>query len=631
LFHSGSLSLRARFLPVILGFCSAVVQAAQPDPIAKFDVREQLIPMRDGTMLYTEIYTPKHRAGLLPVLLMRTPYGATDTARPSGKPSIFASQLRALADDGYIFAFQDIRGRFRSQGEFVLGRPLRDRSRAKSFDESTDAYDTIDWLVAHLEGSSGRVGMYGSSYPGWLTLMATLEPHPALRAVSPQAPPADVYIGDDHFHNGAFRLSYGFEYVALVERGKENTPFHFDTRDTFDWYLRMGPLAEAEQHYFGGQRTMWSDFVAHPNYDEYWKRLAAAPKLPPITIPSLSVSGWFDQEDGYGPLKVFETLRAHDTRGINHLVVGPWNHSGWNRSDGRAVGPIEFGSATAEYFRSQILVPWFAYYLKNRGTKPPPVQVFQTGTNVWQSLESWPRDPRVIERKLYVQARGQLSFSAPTEHGVAPSERYVSDPRNPVPYRSRPIEPTFDATGSTQGWRYWLAEDQRFVSGRPDVLSWRSEPLTADLTVSGPLAAHVFASTTGTDADWIVKLIDVYPEDARAPAGLAGYQLMIAAEVLRGRFREGFETPRPIEAGRVNEYVIPLSSRNHRFLAGHRLMVQIQSTWFPLIDRNPQTYVDNIFRARESDFTAATHTIYRSAEYPSYVTLPVLTTPASLP
>ncbi|MEJ1964978.1 MAG: CocE/NonD family hydrolase [Gammaproteobacteria bacterium] len=604
----------------------SVAQAAEPDPLGDFTISEAFVPMRDGVRLYTEIYTPGKVTTPLPILLNRTSYGATDTARPANGVSVFAGPLRTLAQDGYIFVFQDIRGRYRSEGRFVLGRPLRDRTQPGSVDETTDAYDTITWLLAHVPGHNGRVGMHGVSYPGWLTLMAAVEPHPALRAISPQAPPADIYVGDDHFHNGAFRLSYGFEYVALVDRGKENTPFRFDKPDTFDWYLHMGPLADARRRYFGGERTMWSDFIAHPNYDAYWKGHAAAPKLPPITVPTLSVGGWFDQEDGYGPLKVFETLEAHDGRGINHLVVGPWNHGGWMRTDGRSLGAVDFGSATAEYFRSDILVPWFAYYLKDRGAKPPKVRVFQTGGNVWESVDSWPRGAGGVEaRKLYLHSRGALSFATPTETGAQAADRYLSDPRNPVPYRARPIEPTFDAHGSSQGWRNWLGQDQRFVQARPDVLSWTSEPLRQDLVIRGPIAAHLFAATTGSDADWIVKLIDVYPQSGAPSPALAGYEFMVAADVLRGRFRQGLEQPHAIEPGRVNEYVVPLSSRNHRFLAGHRLMVQVQSTWFPLIDRNPQTYVPNIFLARESDFKAATHSIYRSAEFPSYVALDVVT------
>jgi uncharacterized protein len=589
---------------------------AQPAADSAFTRTEARIPMRDGVLLYTTIYTPKNSREPLPVIFKRTPYGIDDAA------GAFAGSLKELAADGYIFVFQDIRGRYRSEGQFVMQRPPRLRDAPQVIDESTDAYDTIEWLVKNVPGTNGRVGMLGVSYDGWLTAMAMLDPHPALKAVSPQASPADMWVGDDFHHNGAFRLSYGFEYAALMETSKENENFAFDTYDTYDWYRTLGPLSNVNAKHLHGKIPSWNDFVTHPNYDAFWQQQAMAPYLTRVTVPTLNVAGWWDQEDFYGPLHIYETLEKRDTAHLNFLVVGPWNHGGWSR-DGRKLGNIDFDSATGVQFRQKIQAPFFAYYLKDKGTLDQPEAItFEGGANAWRTFDSWPPKRDVTEKRLYFESGERLSFDPPQRTAAQEFDSYVSDPAKPVPYRQRPIQPTYFPGGS--GWYTWLLEDQRFVHGRPDVLSWETPPLERDVTVAGEIVAHLFASTSGTDSDWIVKLIDVYPEKyAKAPT-LGGYQLMVANEVFRGRFRKSFERPQAIVPNEVQEYVISLHTQDYRFLAGHRIMVQVQSSWFPLIDRNPQTFVPNIFTAKASDYRPATQRVYRSPRYASHVVVPVL-------
>lgn len=581
-----------------------------------FDKKEVQIAMRDGVHLHTTILVPKNQAGRrLPILMTRTPYGIGSADR-----TVMSPVLADLTRDGYIFVFQDIRGRFASEGQFEMLRPMRDTSDHKAIDEATDTYDTIDWLLKNVPNNNGRVGMLGTSYPGWLTVVAMLDPHPALKAVSPRASPADMFIGDDFHHNGAFRLSYGFEYATMMETGKEITAFKFDQPDLYDWYLKLGSLANVKDRLPGDIPT-WSNFATHPNYDAFWQRQAVAPYLNQVKVPTLNIAGWWDQEDFYGPVRIYEALEPHDTRNLNYLVVGPWNHGGWSAPAGDSLGRIGFGSKTSAYFRKNIEAPWFAYWLKDRGKlKLAEATTFQSGSDVWQTYNSWPPKKNVSARKLYFQPGHQLSFNAPSGDSASAFDSYVSDPANPVPYRKRPILPTY-GPGST--WSRWLVDDQRFASARPDVLSLETAPLAADVTIAGAISAHIFASTTGSDADWIVKLIDVYPE-TEPDSAMRGYQLMVANDVLRGRFRNGFVTPQPIVPDQVTEYTIDLHTQDYRFLKGHRIMVQVQSSWFPLIDRNPQTFVPNIFEAKDSDFQSATQRIFHSPQSASYVQLPVL-------
>jgi uncharacterized protein len=583
-----------------------------------FTKQDAMIPMRDGVRLHTEIYVPKNSMQSLPFLLTRTPYGLNDDEKGFARGF---NAYKELIPDGYIFVFQDIRGRYQSGGQFVMLRPPRDKKDPKAIDESTDTYDTIDWLLKNIKGNNGRVGVLGISYGGWLTVMAMIDPHPALKAVSEQASPADMFLGDDFHHNGAFRLSYGFEYSALMETEKTNFSFMFDKYDTYDWYLlSLGGLANANRKYLHGRLPTWNAFVEHPNYDEFWQRQAVPPYLDKVTVPNLNVAGWWDQEDFYGPLKIYETLEKKDLKHLNYLIAGPWNHGGWARSDGRTLGPVDFGSDTSKYFREKIEAAWFAYWLKDKGSLPfNEALTFRTGSNQWETYDSWPPKQNIVRRKLYFHKKGLLSFDAPLENDERAFDSYLSDPANPVPYRHRPISPTYPGPA----WPQWLVEDQRFVDHRPDTLSWETEALEEDLVAAGNIVAHLFAATTGSDSDWIVKLIDVYPEDDLQEPKMSGYELMISDEVFRGRFRHSFEKPEPIEPNRVTPYTVDLHTNDHCFLKGHRIMVQVQSTWFPLIDRNPQKFVPNIFRATEADYQKASQRIYRSRRFPSNLELPV--------
>jgi uncharacterized protein len=618
------MSLRRSHVAVLAGVLllarsSPARAQASTDPSLVFDKIEAMVPMRDGVRLYTEVYVPKGAKEPLPILLTRTPYGLGHDTK--GFAPALAKSYIALARDGYVFAFQDIRGRSKSEGQFVMLRPVRDKNDPKALDESTDTQDTVEWLLGATK-SNGRVGILGVSYGGWLTVMAMLDPHPAVKAVSPQASPADMYLGDDFHHNGAFRLSYGFEYVYLLEAAQDKTTrFEFDRYDTYDFYLGMGALSNVNERYFKGKMPSWNDFVAHPNYDAFWKRQAVGPYLSRVTVPTLIVAGWWDQEDFYGPLKIYETLEKKDDRGESVLVVGPWNHGGWSGGEGDRLGRIEFGSSTSRHYREQIEAPFFACHLKERcGERLAEANTFQTGSNEWRRYDAWP--PKTSATKsLYLGEGRRLSWSAPASDGDA-ADSFVSDPANPVPYRPRPIEQTYPNTADP-GWPVWLVQDQRFVAGRPDVLVFETEPLTEDLTVTGNLTARIFAATSGTDADWIVKLIDVYPDQWPKDPSMGGFQLMVANDVLRGRFRKSFETPSPLEPGKVEEFVVDLHALDHRFLKGHRVMVHVQSTWFPVIDRNPQTFVPSIFEAKDADYRAATHKVHRSKRYPSHLELPV--------
>ena len=592
----------------------------------EYESSEVMVPVRDGIKLHTVLVRPKGAERPLPILLQRTPYGVPARARESQ----MRGPLKSMADDGYIFAFQDIRGRFGSEGTFVLERPARDASDPKAVDETTDAYDTIDWLVKNVAGNNGRVGMWGISYPGWLTVQALLEPHPALRAASPQASPGDQFLCDDEHHNGAFRLSPVFQYLAVMGRAKEFTPFDYGRRDLYEWFLDLGPLSNVDARHFHGKVSGWNDPVEHPDYDRYWRERALPPRLGRPRVPTLNVVGWWDQEDFSGPLRIYEAFEKHDSDGLNSLVAGPWNHGGWMRSDGDRLGPVTFGRPTSRDFRDEVMAPWFARHLKDKdkaGPAVPEARVFRTGENAWQTYDRWP--PREARpRSLYARAGGRLAFEPPpaAPDGDPGFDAYLSDPAHPVPFRPRPIgtDIIFGKNGQVTGnpeWGEWLVQDQRFVHQRPDVLSYETAPLERDLDLAGPITARLFASTSGTDCDWVVKLIDVYPEDDPA---MGGYQLIIADEVFRARYRKAFDRPEPLTADRVESYVIDLHHGAHRFRKGHKVMVQVQSTWFPLIDRNPQTYVPNIYRAKETDFRPATQRVFRTDHYPTAIELTVL-------
>ncbi len=614
-------SRRLAFAACFLAAAGSSHLGAQTRAPLAFDTTDVMIPMRDGVTLHTMIYTQKGVTEPRPFILNRTPYGIARSG------SAMNGGYADLADDGYIFVFQDIRGRFKSEGQFVMLRPPRKPGDKKAIDESSDTYDTIDWLIKNVPNNTAKAGMLGVSYPGWLTVMAMLDPHPALKAVSPQASPSDMFLGDDFHHNGAFRLAYGFEYAAMMESGKEIKQFEFDKPDIYEWFLNVGSLSHIDERYLKGVIPTWEDFVKHSSYDSFWQRQEATRYLTSVTVPTLNVAGWWDQEDFYGPVQIYKALEKHDTKHLNYLVVGPWNHGGWNAATGEKLGNLNFGSPTSAWFRKNVQAIWFAHWLKGKGTLDlPEALVFETGSNSWQRQDSWPPKRDVEQRRLYPQANGLLSFALPKGGGEA-FDSYVSDPANPVPYRKLPIPPTFGA-GST--WSRWLVDDQRFLEGRSDVLSWKTEPLTDDVSIAGDIAAHLVAATSGSDADWVVKLIDVFPDDA-PDSTMRGYQLMVANDVTRGRFRKGFDKPTAIKPNVAENFTVDLHTQSYQFKKGHRIMVQVQSSWFPLIDRNPQTFVPNIFLAPDSAFKAATVKVYRGPGKATYVSIPVVTKQKLLP
>ncbi len=604
-------------LALTVGSESAFAQRADTTLARLFERREAVVPMRDGVTLFTVILTPKTTAGPLPILMSRTPYGTGGWGGTFGIAYGFAELMR----DGYIFVFQDIRGRNKSGGTFEMNRAPRDRRDAKSVDESTDTWDTIDWLIKNVPGNNGKVGMLGISYPGWLTNMAALEPHPALKAVSPQATMGDAWMGDDFFHQGAFRLSYGLEYAWEMEASSDQSippsPGRFDT---YDWY-RSFPTLDSLARAVGAMRwPTWRRFVEHPAYDTVWQAHAVPRFLRHAAIPILTVGGWWDQEDAYGPQATYKAMEASDTAGRSFLAVGPWYHGEWFLEAGDSLGNVKFGSATGEYYRREIEARWFAHWLKGTGDgKFAEATLFDAGSGTWRSFATWPPKGSVA-RRLFVRENGRLSFDPPGIGGG--SDAFVSDPAHPVPYRPRPVERTYDPRGSR--WERWMTEDQRLVEGRPDVLVWETEPLTGDLAIAGDITARLFASTTGTDADWVVKLIDVYPDTVKDRLAMGGYQLMVAGDILRGRYRKSFERPEPIPANTVVPFTVDLHQQAYTFRQGHRIMVQVQSTWFPLYDRNPQVYVPNIFKAKAADYRIQTHRIFRTRAYPSHVEVMVL-------
>ena len=585
-----------------------------PDFTKIFAKSTARIAMRDGAEMYTEIYSPLDRKERLPIILVRSPYGLHPDRNG------YAAWLREyphLIKDGYIFVFQDTRGRGGSTGHYVSLSPMRDKSVSKSTDESTDTYDTIDWIVAHVPGNNGRVGTLGISYGGFLTTRALVDPHPALKAASPQATCADMFIGDDFHHNGAFRLDYAFSWIGSMERGFGRSDV-FGRYDHYDQFLDLGPLSNINKNIFHGQAPSWNAFDEHPNDDGFWRKTMCS-VLPyiqsPVRVPTLNIAGWFDAEDHYGAIETYKQYEKGDVRGINNLVVGPWYHGGWEFSDGRSLGAVDFGSDTGRWYREHIEAPWFAHWLKDAPkVNLPEVLSFRTGVNRWEQYESWPPKNGIEEAKLYLRAGGGLAFDSPA--GAADEhDEYLSDPSKPVPYVPRPI--------TRNGWPEWQLYDQRFVDGRPDVLTYQTDALEQDVTITGEPVIHLFAATTGSDSDWVVKLIDVYPDTQ--PDNMGGFEFMLAEEVFRARYRNSFENPEPVVPGQITPYSFSLRSRDHTFKAGHRIMVQVQSSWFPLIDRNPQSYVPNIYEATQADFRTATQSIYRSGPHASYLALPVNT------
>jgi putative CocE/NonD family hydrolase len=618
-------------LPLLLAV-AAVAQQAQQQAEAKpvFTLQEVMIPVRDGIHLQTVILTPVDQQGPLPILFRRTPYGV-----PDKPPAQMPSSFKELAQDGYIFVFQNLRGRFKSEGVFNLSSWV-DLNDPKVTNETTDAYDSIEWLVKNVSNNNGKVGMFGVSYDGLTTGLALLHPHPALKAISEQASPVDQWMNDDMHRFGALRESYGVEYSVLEQADKnKNTNFEFETYDTYQWYLDLGPLSNVNEKYLHGSIPYWNSMVDHPDYDSFWKKEAWVNQLHASTVPNLNVAGFWDQEDPWGPWQIFRHAEENDPNHTNFMVAGPWFHGEWQAPKGDTIGLIPFGGhETSREFRENIQAPFFRYYLHGQGEKPAwQANTFQSGSNSWHTYTVWP--PKEAKpTKLYLRADGTLSFTAPEAGGRPTYREYISDPANPVPYRERPISPTYPAGD----WRTWEVADQRFVDNRPDVLTFVSAALDHDVTVTGPLAANLTASTSGTDSDFVVKLIDVYPQNAQKNAwdpeegpkpgqyaqSLDGYELPIAMEVRRGRYLKSYEKPEALAANKPTEWNISLRDHDHVFLKGHRIMVQIQSTWFPVIDRNPQKFVPSIYRASASDYVKATQRIYCSQEMPSYLLLPIV-------
>ena len=595
-------------MAAVLGCGLAASALAQPS--MRFERRELTIPMRDGVTLFAVALIPAGTTAPLPIMLIRTPYSAGRAFPSDTLPATY----QELAEDGYIFVTEDIRGRFRSDGLFIMNRAQHD-PRDHGTNESTDTYDTVDWLLKNLPNNNGKVGVMGISYPGWLAGVAALAAHPAIKAVSPQAPMTDTWIGDDFFHQGAFRQSFGVEYASVMEFTKDATrQVPVGRYDHYDWYLQFPTLDSIARATGITDIPSWVGFRTHPAWDAYWQGKAMELALTRPVVPLLFVGGFWDQEDIYGPQGAYKAVIKHDSTGTTRIVLGPWYHGEWARPGaGDSIGAVQFGSKTSDYFRAQIQRPWFAYYLHGTGDgKFPAAWIFESGENAWHTFDSWP--PRAAQaRSIYLGARGSLSFEKPTTDG---SDAYVSDPAHPIPYMPRPIDGT--------RWHGWLLEDQRFVDRRPDVLTWQTAPLTEDVTIAGDVTAHLCASTTGGDADWVVKLIDVYPDSVAGDRRMGGYELMVAEDIMRGRYRKGFDRPTPIPPNTVQEFPVDLHEQLHRFLTGHRIMVQVQSSWFPLYDRNPQTYVPNIFDAKPSDFHAEEHRVYHGGPCPSRIEVGVM-------
>ena len=596
--------------------------------------RDVMIPMRDKVKLHTVILVPKG-VSRAPILLTRTPYNATQLTSHSASSHLgpvlegYDNAADVIVDGGYIRVVQDVRGKYGSEGDYVMNRPLRGPLNPTPVDHATDTYDTIDWLVKHVPESNGRVGILGISYNGFLALMALVDPHPALKVAVPMNPMVDGWMGDDWFHYGAFRqqnMPYMYEQVATRANEAAWWTSHFDD---YDMYMEAGSAGELGRRRGLEQLGFWKKLIAHPCYDPFWRAQAVDRNLAarPLTVPVMIVHGLWDQEDIYGAPAVYEALEAKDTgNDMVFLVMGPWNH-GQQIGDGSSLGALRFGSDTALFFRSEILRPFLDQFLREGAPAAnlAPVMAFETGSNRWRRLDAWPGAAcglRICPTPLYLGAGLKLGFSAP-HAGEAEFTEYISDPAKPVPFRARPIQPIgYADKGRT--WPQWLVDDQREASGRPDVVAFVSEMLNEALTVGGRPVVDLMASTSGSDADWVVKLIDVYPDEVAGQPTMGGYQLMVAADIFRGRYRESFAEARSVAPGLPLRYRFALPIANHVFLPGHRIMVQVQSSWFPLYDRNPQSFVDNIFWARPGDYRRATQRVYHAQGRASFIELPLV-------
>jgi putative CocE/NonD family hydrolase len=588
--------------------------------------KQQYITMRDGKKLFCTIYLPKDQSKKYPIMMTRTPYNVGPYVDTAFKATLGQNML--LAKEGYIFVYEDVRGRWMSEGDFVDVRPIIDNKKSKTeTDESTDTYDTIDWLVKNLPNNNGRVGIEGISYPGFYSTASLPNAHPALKAVSPQAPVTDWFIGDDFHHNGVFFEMDAFAFLTSfgVPRPKPLTPDQFKNginytqKDNYKFYLGVGALPNFKKLYLGDSVKFWDNMMNHPNYDAFWQSMNIRPHLKNITPATMTVGGFFDAEDAFGAQAVYKALEKQNPQTHkNMIVLGPWFHGGWERGDGDTFGDQNFGQKTSAWFRENVELPFFNFYLKDKGTMDlPEATIFITGENKWHKFGTWPPQ-NTVEKSLYLQANGKLSFTAPDNNDSF--DQYICDPAAPVPYQDGIQE---------KRTREYMIDDQRFASRRPDVKTYQSDVLTEDITLTGPVIADLFASTSGTDADFVVKLIDVFPDDYPNPVPnpknvtMAGYQMLVRGDIFRGRYRNSYEKPEAFEPGRITEVKYTMPDVGHTFKKGHRMMIQVQNSWFPLGDRNPQQFID-IYHATDADFKAATMRIFHDKEAPSSVKVTVL-------
>ena len=626
------LRLAPFWLVVIVSFLACIAQAAEPSGDTNaawlaehYTKYEHRIPMRDGVRLFTRVYVPKDDSRTWPIILTRTPYAL----KPYGADNYndVAGSFRTLARDKNILVTQDVRGRYGSEGVYMHMRPFNPKKGPKDTDENSDTYDTIEWLVKNVPNNNGKVGMFGISYPGFYTSMGMIDSHPALKAASPQAPISDWFMGDDLHHNGAFFLAQNFDFFYRFAQKVEDPlheeirPFNFKTPDGYDFFLRMGPLANSDKVLMKGRSPEWAEFLKHPTYDEYWQARNIRPHLKNVRCAVMTVGGWYDAEDLFGPLETYRWTEKLNLGITNFLVMGPWAHGGWGRGDGDRLGDIHFRAKTSEFYREKIELPFFRHFLKgDTNYTATEAHVFETGTHQWRRFDAWP-PKQAAARTLYFHAGGKLDFNSPGS-GQDGFDEYVSDPAKPVPYT---LEFT---TGYPRGYP---VHDQRFAASRPDVLVYETEPLEEDLTFAGPLKATLHVSTTGTDADWVIKLIDVYAGDFPNPnpnparIAMGGYQQLLRGDVFRGKFRNSFEKPEAFQPGKVAKIEFEIPDIFHTFRRGHRVMIHVQSSWFPLVDRNPQTFV-NIPTAKPEDFKKATHRVYRAGNAASALTVQVLET-----
>lgn len=584
--------------------------------------KEYRIPMRDGITLFTSVYVPKDTTKDYPILMVRTPY----TVAPYGEDK-FPQALgpnEEFAKEGFIFVFQDVRGKFMSEGEYVNMRPyIADKKSNSDVDESSDTYDTIDWLIKNIKHNNGNVGLWGISYPGFYAAMSLMDSHPALKAVSPQAPISDWFAGDDMHHNGALTLSMTFNFFKSFDQPRDSlttkwkTIEPYESPDMYNFFLKLGPISNINEKYFHDKLPFWNDILKHGTYDDYWKAHSNLPHFKNVKPAVLIVGGWYDSEDLYGPLNIYKSIEEKNLRNNSHLVMGPWSHGGWARSDGKSFGDFVFSDNTSEHYNQKILLPFFNYYLKGEGILNLPEAItFRTGSDEWENYSVWP--PKNVEEKsLFMSSKGKLDWAKPNSKKNLFDE-YISDPAKPVPYTAK----FYDS--QTYYYKTYMNEDQRFAASRPDVLVYETDPLEADLTMAGPIQADLFVSTSGTDADWVVKIIDVYPDGEKNPednpnnAEFGGYQRLVRFDIMRGKFRNSLEKPEPFVPGKVTEVKFALNDVDHTFKKGHKIMVQIQSSFFPFFDRNPQKFVD-IYSAKETDFQKANNRVFFSAKYPSHI------------